>query len=168
MLRCGPGRPWRRPSVAREERIVITDSEILIGVLITLINIAIHAVLMTEVTWVARRISAASQHLYPRAHAALVMMATVTVLLSAHLAEVAVWAVAYGTLGVVEHWRDAAYFAFVNYTTLGYGDILPASDWRLLGPIAAMNGVLLFGWSTAVIYDVLRSVVDVIGSKQQG
>jgi len=63
---------------------------------------------------------------------------------------------------------DAAYFAFVNYTTLGYGDILPASDWRLLGPIAAMNGVLLFGWSTAVIYDVLRSVVDVIGSKQQG
>jgi hypothetical protein len=48
------------------------------------------------------------------------------------------------------------YFAFVNYTTLGYGDVLPVERWRLLGPMTAMNGVLLFGWSTAVIFDVLR------------
>jgi hypothetical protein len=48
------------------------------------------------------------------------------------------------------------YFAFVNYTTLGYGDIVPVKDWQLLGPMTAMNGVLLFGWSTAVIFEVLR------------
>ena len=48
-------------------------------------------------------------------------------------------------------------FAFVNYTTLGYGDIIPVARWRLLGPLTAMNGVLLFGWSTAVIYHVLRA-----------
>jgi hypothetical protein len=51
---------------------------------------------------------------------------------------------------------DLAYFAFVNYTTLGYGDIVPLERWRLLGPITAMNGILLFGWSTAVIFEVLR------------
>jgi hypothetical protein len=51
---------------------------------------------------------------------------------------------------------DRVYFAFVNYTTLGYGDITPVERWRLLGPITAMNGVLLFGWSTAVIFEVLR------------
>jgi hypothetical protein len=51
---------------------------------------------------------------------------------------------------------DLAYFAFVNYTTLGYGDITPVARWRLLGPMTAMNGVLLFGWSTAVIFEVLR------------
>jgi len=45
---------------------------------------------------------------------------------------------------------------FVNYTTLGYGDILPVERWRLLGPITALNGVLLIGWSTAVIFEVLR------------
>jgi hypothetical protein len=44
----------------------------------------------------------------------------------------------------------------VNYTTLGYGDVIPVERWRLLGPITAMNGVLLFGWSTAVIFEVLR------------
>ena len=51
---------------------------------------------------------------------------------------------------------DLLYFAFVNYTTLGFGDVTPVERWRLLGPMTAMNGVLLFGWSTAVIFEVLR------------
>jgi hypothetical protein len=54
---------------------------------------------------------------------------------------------------------DLLYFAFVNYTTLGYGDVTPLERWRLLGPMTAMNGVLLFGWSTAVIFEVLRRTV---------
>jgi Ion channel len=37
-----------------------------------------------------------------------------------------------------------------------YGDVVPVERWRLLGPLTAMNGVLLFGWSTAVIFEVLR------------
>ena len=44
----------------------------------------------------------------------------------------------------------------MNYTTLGYGDITPAKEWQLLGPLTAMNGILLFGWSTAVMFEVLR------------
>ena len=51
---------------------------------------------------------------------------------------------------------DLVYFAFVNYTTLGYGDVTPVERWHLIGPMTAMNGVLLFGWSTAVIFEVLR------------
>lgn len=51
---------------------------------------------------------------------------------------------------------DVVYFAFVNYTTLGYGDVVPVERWRLIGPITAMNGMLVFGWSTAVIFEVLR------------
>ena len=54
---------------------------------------------------------------------------------------------------------DLLYFAFVNYTTLGYGDVLPVERGRLLGPMTAMNGVLLFGWSTAVIFEVLRKAM---------
>ena len=44
----------------------------------------------------------------------------------------------------------------VNYTTLGYGDIVPVERWHLLGPITALNGVLLIGWLTAVIFEVLQ------------
>ena len=67
-----------------------------------------------------------------------------------------VWSIAYAMVDAAPPGSDLAYFAFVNYTTLGYGDVLPVENWRLLGPITAMDGVLMFGWSTAVIFEVLR------------
>ena len=87
-----------------------------------------------------------------------VMIVTVMVIMIAHLCEVAVWGLAYGVVGAVPAAGSGSkvYFAFVNYTTLGYGDIVPVERWRLLGPMTAMNGVLLFGWSTAVIFEILR------------
>jgi hypothetical protein len=87
---------------------------------------------------------------------ATVSIATVPVLMAAHFSEVLVWSLAYAIVGAAPAGADPLYFAFVNYTTLGYGDVSPVERWRLLGPITAMNGVLLFGWSTAVIFEVLR------------
>ena len=87
---------------------------------------------------------------------ATVSVATVPVLMAAHLSEVMVWALAYVIVDAAPAGADPVYFAFVNYTTLGYGDVIPVERWRLLGPITAMNGVLMFGWSTAVIFEVLR------------
>ncbi|MGC1956275.1 MAG: ion channel, partial [Pseudolabrys sp.] len=51
-----------------------------------------------------------------------------------------------------------------NFTTLGYGDVVPVKRWLLLGPITAMNGFLLFGWSTAVIFAVLRKALALAGN----
>jgi hypothetical protein len=73
-----------------------------------------------------------------------------------HAIEVMVWSFVYLMFDAAPADADLIYFAFVNYTTLGYGDIVPLERWRLLGPITAMNGILLFGWSTAVIFEVLR------------
>jgi hypothetical protein len=84
------------------------------------------------------------------------MIATVLVLMAAHTLEVIVWALIYLVADAAPAGTSLVYFAFVNYTTLGYGDIIPVQRWQLLGPIAAMNGILLFGWSTAVIFEVLR------------
>ena len=136
--------------------------EIAIGVVTSLVNIAIHAVIMAIVSWVAHGTARAASDKSERRRLVLVMMAAVTVLMAAHLLEIAVWAIVYVLLDVVPQRGQAFYFAFVNYTTLGYGDVLPAEYWRLLGPMTAMNGVLLFGWSTAVIYDVLRTVAQAI------
>jgi hypothetical protein len=87
------------------------------------------------------------------------MVATVSVLMAAHTCEVIVWSLAYGLVDAAPANSDLLYFAFVNYTTLGYGDVLPVERWQLLGPMTAMNGVLLFGWSTAVIFEVLRGAM---------
>jgi len=95
----------------------------------------------------------------PWLHLIGVMIATVLMLMLAHTLEVFIWSTAYAVLNVAPDGADLAYFAFVNYTTLGYGDVLPVARWRLLGPMTAMNGVLLFGWSTAVIFEVLRRTI---------
>jgi hypothetical protein len=95
------------------------------------------------------------------------MVAIVGVLLVAHVAEVLTWALAYGILEVAPPGADVLYFAFVNYTTLGYGDVVPAEHWRLLGPMTAMNGVLLFGWSTAVIFKVMRQAMRIHDQKSE-
>jgi hypothetical protein len=88
------------------------------------------------------------------------MSSTVAVLMITHAVEVTVWALAYLIFDVAPPGAGLVYFAFVNYTTLGYGDIIPDERWQLLGPMTAMNGVLLFGWSTAVIFEVLRKTME--------
>jgi hypothetical protein len=136
--------------------------QLLIGLAASLFNIAVHAIIMAPMNSSAYRMLRRSHSAHPRLRLALVMMATVTVLMAAHLIEIGIWALVYTVLEATPKRIDAFYFAFVNYTTLGYGDILPVEHWRVLGPITAMNGVLLFGWSTAVIFHVLSKVSSVI------
>ncbi len=140
----------------------LVKGEVLVGFAISLTNIAIHAVMMAVLVSTAHRASHLTRTAHPTLRLIVPMWATVSVLMLAHLLEVLVWGATYELLNAVPHGADSFYFAFVNYTTLGYGDIIPASRWRLLGPLTAMNGVLLFGWSTAVMYDTLRTIVNVI------
>jgi hypothetical protein len=130
-------------------------SQFLTGGLISVCNIVIHALVMTAVVWASQAMVAMAAS-RPNLLLIAVMIATVSVLMAAHTCEVIVWSLAYGLVDAAAANSDLLYFAFVNYTTLGYGDILPVERWQLLGPMTAMNGVLLFGWSTAVIFEVLR------------
>ena len=132
--------------------------QFLVGTAVSVCNIAIHAMVMVAVIRVARiAVESATSRQSLRLIA--VMIATVSVLMAAHFAEVLVWAFAYQIVRVAPPGTDLIYFAFVNYTTLGYGDVIPVERWHLLGPMTAMNGVLLFGWSTAVIFQVLRKTM---------
>src|ERR1700709_975291 len=132
--------------------------QFLVSIAISTCNIAIHAIVMTAVLRVARAAGErATSHQSLRLIA--VMTAFVSVLMAAHIAEVIVWSFAYAIVGVAPAGTDLIYFAFVNYTTLGYGDVTPLQRWHLLGPMTAMNGVLLFGWSTAVIFAVLQKAL---------
>jgi len=129
--------------------------QILICGAVTGCSVTIHALVMTLVVNAAQAMGR-KRTTRPSLRLAGVMIVTVLVLMAAHTSEVMVWALAYLLVGAAPVGANLIYFAFVNYTTLGYGDVLPTSDWQLLGPITAMNGVLLFGWSTAVIFEVMR------------
>src|SRR4029453_7923014 len=122
--------------------------QLLVGGGVSVVNIAIHALVMTILVWVARAVSAKNKS-HPAVFLMAIMISTVSVLMAAHAVEVIVWSL-YLIVHAVPAGGNLVYFAFVNYTTLGYGDIVPVERWRLLGPITALNGVLLIGWSHAV------------------
>ncbi len=133
--------------------------QFLMGGAVSICNIMIHALVMTVVVRTSQA-TAAVIALRPNLLLIAVMVATVSVLMAAHTCEVIVWSLAYGLVDAAPAEAPHLYFAFVNYTTLGYGDVLPVERWQLLGPMTAMNGILLFGWSTAVIFEVLRKAME--------
>jgi Ion channel len=79
--------------------------------------------------------------------------------LVAHLIEIAVWAMLFIICGEFPEFGTAYYHSAVNYTTLGYGDVIMSPSWRLLGPLEAANGALMFGVSTAMIFAVVQRLV---------
>lgn len=69
-----------------------------------------------------------------------------------------IWALALNALGVFTTLEEAVYFALVSFTTLGFGDVLLPVEWRILGAMAAANGLLSFGLLTAFLVEALRHV----------
>jgi Ion channel len=129
--------------------------QVLVAAPVCVCTIVIHALVMTTVVRVAQALGT-RRVWHPWFRLASVMIATVSVLMLAHVSEVLVWAATYALTDAAPEGASLVYFAFVNYATLGYGDITPVPRWLLLGPITALNGILLSGWSTAVIFEVLR------------
>jgi|SRR5271165_5861615 len=80
--------------------------------------------------------------------------------LVAHLIEIALWAVLFVICGEFSEFGTAYYHSAVNYSTLGYGDLIMTPAWRLLGPLEAANGMLMFGVSTAMIFAVIQRLIQ--------
>ena len=78
----------------------------------------------------------------------------------AHLIEIALWAVLFVICGEFQEFGFAYYHSAVNYTTLGYGDVIMSPSWKLLGPLEAADGALMFGVSTAMIFTVIVRLVQ--------
>ena len=84
----------------------------------------------------------------------------ISVALVAHLIDIAIWAVLFLVCGEFSNFGAAYYHSAVNYTTLGYGDVIMTPSWRMLGPLEAANGMLMFGVSTAIIFAVMQRLVE--------
>jgi voltage-gated potassium channel len=86
-----------------------------------------------------------------------VLLVTLFLLIFAlHAIEMFVWAVAYWLVEALPSLSEAVYFSISSYTTVGYGDVVLGPEWRTLGAAEAAVGVLLFGWSTALLFSVIQ------------
>ena len=137
----------------------------MLGMLVTTVvlvaaTVAVHA--FGTVYWIrhlARRYADPTGDFSARA-ALPALMWTAVVLLMLHLVEVVIWALAYLLIlpgDRLASFEQAVYFSVVTFTTVGYGDItLIDHEWRLLSGIEGLNGILLVGWTTALLFAVFQ------------
>ena len=136
----------------------------LIGAVLIAITVAIHALgTAFLVKYLANTFLDRTGHWGSRRVLTALMLAAL-VLVFLHSLEIIVWAGAYKAIvpsGELADFEAAVYFSFVTFTTLGYGDITLTDGYRLLSGIQALNGILLVGWSTALMFAVVQKTWQV-------
>ena len=86
------------------------------------------------------------------------VVTTILVMFVVALLEALAWACVYLAFGALKGLEQALYFSLVTFTTLGYGEIVLDERWRLLASFEAANGIIMFGWSTAIVMAVVHRV----------
>ncbi len=124
-----------------------------------LVTILIHALALVGIFYFVRR-----EHLLRRTgvrfwrDVAIVSGATLLAGV-AHLAEVIIWAFVFVLCGEFSRFAPAVYNSASLYTTLGYGDAVLSSSWKMLGPFETADGMLMFGLSTAIAISVIQLIL---------
>jgi hypothetical protein len=131
-------------------------NEIIGGLLVSFLNFGIHAGMTGLIVVATRHAARLTDHLNMFFRLTTLLMITMVVLMCGHFGEIGLWAWFYQWAEIPI--KNAGYFefAFENYTALGYGDAVATEGRRMIGPITALNGLLLIGWSVAIIFEVMR------------
>ncbi len=133
---------------------------LLVGVATALCTIAIQGVVVRTIVGEVRR-DMKRGRLAVRFSTDLIFIAAATMLaLLGHLVEMGMWALVFEFCGEFSDFATAFYHSAVNFTTLGYGDVVMSARWKLLGPLEAADGMLMFGVTTALIFAVIQRLVQ--------
>jgi hypothetical protein len=133
--------------------------QLILGAVLAVLSAVLHIVALDQINRRVRTV--AERHAVPlrtRVRLSLLTFATLGTFLS-HVAQIWLWALVYLGLGEFDRLEPALYFSTVVFTTLGFGDIVVSPDWRLMASCEAASGLLLFGLSTAFLFEVLREVL---------
>ncbi len=134
-----------------------------------LLNIALGCALMIVTTVIHSACTVATLQVLKVTHAgrwgpathltrATLIASVVLMMFGAAMVESATWAATYVAVGAISGFEPALYFSTVTFTTLGYGDLVLPDGWRLLASFQAANGIIMFGWTTALIVAVAHYV----------
>jgi hypothetical protein len=142
-------------------------NQLLIGGFVSLANFGVHALMTGLIVVLTRHVAGRTDDLHVFMRLSVLMMVTVCVLVLAHVVEISVWAAFYASAGIETEKAGSFEFAFENYTALGYGDAVATQGYRLMGPITALNGLLLIGWSVAILFEVVKMADVQIGRRER-
>jgi len=136
------------------------SGQLTIGILMVLLCLAVQcavvAALLKELYRIEQR-----QRITLNLWGVLLVLVVVTVMiLAGNLVQIALWAGLFLFVGEFSDFSTAFYHSVVNFSTLGYGDLVMTESHRLLGALEALNGVLMIGLSTGVMFTVLNELMS--------
>jgi hypothetical protein len=130
-----------------------------VGVIAFACTILVHALTLNATVYFVRherRLGHAGANFW---NDVAIVAVTISFAFTAHLVEIALWAQLFMLCGEFSQFGTAFDHSAVNYTSLGYGNVLMTPSWRFLGPLEAANGLLMFGVSTAMIFAVIQRLL---------
>lgn len=129
-------------------------TNVLIVTILTVLTTGFHAggmILSVRLSNLDRRLTMVSRLIKPLYIPWFRVSNIVLLMFVVAVAEVALWALAYRALGAFDAFGPALYISMVTFTTLGYGEIVLDSNWRLLASCEAAIVIIMFGWTTAIV-----------------
>jgi voltage-gated potassium channel len=114
--------------------------------------------LVALIFWVRRALAGDPHRLRPFRSTALVVQLTAAVIVL-HGVLILFWAGCYRWL-CLSSWESALYFSASSYATVGYGEVVLPSNWRMLGPLESIIGVLMCGISVSVLFATVTRLVS--------
>ncbi|MCB9964135.1 MAG: two pore domain potassium channel family protein [Rhodospirillales bacterium] len=131
-----------------------------LGAILIGLTVLVHAVALDFLMKTLEKKSLMLRRHFYRYWKTMVITVTVMGVFAANIIEIWLWAFAYWGLQAdgIDDLETALYFSTVTFTTVGYGDVYLLKDWRLLGSFESANGMLLFGWSAAFIFDIVSKL----------
>ena len=135
--------------------------QLVVGMVLLVATTFVHAAVTGFVIALARRLNEAHWSMQGRLRPMVLIAGVVLSFFMASLFEVFLWAITYMSIGALSGLEPALYFSMVTFTTLGYGDVVLTDTWRLLGSFQAATGIIVFGWTTAVIVALLQRIIRI-------
>ena len=131
---------------------------------LTVVTMAVHAVAFALlIRVVVRRRLLASADMW---HVTWSMIGLTCGLILIHLVDISIWGAFYFWQSCLPDAKGAFYFSGVTYTTLGYGDLLLPKEWRMLGPVEALTGILMCGLSTGFFFAAVSRWIGNSGQRR--
>src|SRR5262245_36735874 len=132
-------------------------SKLLIAWCLMAVCVTIHAIGVTSAVRWMRRHPITLQRFWVWTWLFILLAAWIILL---HLIEITVWGVFYAWQRAMPDLPTSLYFSAVTYTTTGYGDLVLPNEWRLVGGVEALTGILMCGWSTAFFFVVVSRMFE--------
>ncbi len=132
-------------------------TQIVVGALIIVSTVVVHAVSLELILKAFHSVRTSLEVRFRAVTFALVVLGVFV----AHIVEIWIWAMFYYSTSSINELptiEAALYFSTSAFTTVGFGDLVLSEEWRLLSSFESVNGMILFGWSTAFIFEIVRQI----------